>query len=417
VTASDDNTARLWDAKTGASLAVLKGHTGSVYSAAFSPDGARVVTASSDNTARLWDAKSGASLAVLEGHTGLVYSAAFSPDGARVVTASDDNTARLWDAKSGASLAVLQGHTGSVSSAAFSPDGARVVTASDDNSARLWGVWPLLTADTVAYAEIAALRTLSKDERASLFLTEADPASGQEQVATSDDDPGAMCDRLAGDPFDSHKGAPGVPFNKIDAEKAVPACRAAVEAAPEEPRFSYQLGRALLRTDKRDKGAALVRAAAEKSYSAAENALGDLYTNAIGVAKDDAQALRLYRRAAEGGYAPAFSDEGRLYWEGIGAETNHAEAVRWFKRGADYGDPFSHQRLAELYEIGGDQPPQNLERALFHHAIEAQLFEAAGFTTEAAIARAQRGSLARALAPETAVRIAREVATWRPTGP
>ena len=302
-------------------------------------------------------------------------------------------------------------------SAAFSPDGARVVTASDDNSARLWGVWPLLTADTVAYAEIAALRTLSKDERASLFLTEADPASGQEQVATSDDDPGAMCDRLAGDPFDSHKGAPGVPFNKIDAEKAVPACRAAVEAAPEEPRFSYQLGRALLRTDKRDKGAALVRAAAEKSYSAAENALGDLYTNAIGVAKDDAQALRLYRRAAEGGYAPAFSDEGRLYWEGIGAETNHAEAVRWFKRGADYGDPFSHQRLAELYEIGGDQPPQNLERALFHHAIEAQLFEAAGFTTEAAIARAQRGSLARALPPETAVRIAREVATWRPTGP
>ena len=417
VTASGDNTARLWDAKTGAELAVLKGHTGPVYSAGFSADGFRVVTASYDKTARLWDAKTGAALAVLEGHTGSVNSAGFSPDGTRVATASDDNTARLWDAKTGATLAVLKGHTDSVKSAGFSPDGTRVVTASDDNTARLWIVWPLLTADTVAYAEIAALGALSRDERASLFLTEADPASGQEHATKSAEDPSAMCDRLAGDPFDPHKGAPAVQFDKIDAEKAVPACRAAVEAAPGEPRFSYQLGRALLRTDKRDEGAALVRAAVEKSYPSAQQTLGDLYENAIGVAKDDAQALLLYRQAAEGGYAPAFSDEGRLYWGGIGTGRDHGEAVRWFKRGADHGDPFSHQRLAELYEIGGDQLPQNLERALFHHAIEAKLFEAAGYTAQAATACARRGSLARALPPETAVRIAREVAAWRPTGP
>ncbi len=62
--------------------------------AAFSPDGARVVTGSDDNTARLWDAKTGAALATLAGHTELVKSAAFSPDGTRVVTASADETAR-----------------------------------------------------------------------------------------------------------------------------------------------------------------------------------------------------------------------------------------------------------------------------------------------------------------------------------
>ena len=55
-----------------------------------------MVTASVDRTARLWDAASGKELAVLQGHKDPVRSAAFSPDGAKVVTASDDGTARIW---------------------------------------------------------------------------------------------------------------------------------------------------------------------------------------------------------------------------------------------------------------------------------------------------------------------------------
>ena len=39
-----------------------------------------------------------------------MWSAAFSPDGKRVVTASDDQTARLWDAETGKEIAVLQAH-------------------------------------------------------------------------------------------------------------------------------------------------------------------------------------------------------------------------------------------------------------------------------------------------------------------
>jgi WD40 repeat protein len=141
VTASADRTARLWDAQTGKQIGEpFKGHEGRVNSAAFSPDGKRIVTASEDKTARLWDAETGAQFGEpLGGHTDEISNAVFSPDGQRIVTASVDATARLWDAKNGRQMgAPLRGHGKSLWSAAFSPDGQRVVTASGDKTARLW---------------------------------------------------------------------------------------------------------------------------------------------------------------------------------------------------------------------------------------------------------------------------------------
>ena len=109
----------------GKRIAELKGHAGGVTSAAFSPDGGRVVTASVDGTARVWSPADGKRIAELKGHaSGAVTSAAFSPDGARVVTASGDGTARVWSAADGKRIAELKGHAGAVTSAAFSPDGA-----------------------------------------------------------------------------------------------------------------------------------------------------------------------------------------------------------------------------------------------------------------------------------------------------
>jgi len=68
-----------------------------VNNANFSADGSKIVTASTDNTARVWDVK-GNLIAELKGHTDGVYSANFSADGSKIVTASLDNTARVWKA-------------------------------------------------------------------------------------------------------------------------------------------------------------------------------------------------------------------------------------------------------------------------------------------------------------------------------
>jgi WD40 repeat protein len=92
--------------------------------AAFSPNGKRIVTASRDKTARLWDAATGTPIGEpFKGHAGYVMTAAFSPDGKRIVTASADRTARLWDAATGKPVREpLKGHEGGyVLSAAFSP--------------------------------------------------------------------------------------------------------------------------------------------------------------------------------------------------------------------------------------------------------------------------------------------------------
>jgi WD40 repeat protein len=139
VTASEDHTARVWDAETGRLLIELKGqHQQAVHSASYSSDGRRIVTASEDHTAQVWDADTGRSLTTLKGHTERVFSANYSPDGRRIITASWDHTARIWDANTGILLKELKGHTQPIISANYSPDGHRVVTASWDHTARVW---------------------------------------------------------------------------------------------------------------------------------------------------------------------------------------------------------------------------------------------------------------------------------------
>lgn len=177
LTASQDGTARIWDARTGAELRVFQTES-PVESAEFSPDERRVLTLNrwaSRTTPQIWDVETATLLKSFPQYGSAVYDASgtrilttphdgrppvaqildaetgdllvtfegarravFSPDGAAVVTAGDDTEAHVWDARTGEKRATLRGHQQSVASMAFSPDGARIVTAADGESARIW---------------------------------------------------------------------------------------------------------------------------------------------------------------------------------------------------------------------------------------------------------------------------------------
>ena len=62
-------------------------------------------------------------------HTGAVFGAWWSPNGARLVSTSQDMTAQVWDASTGARSLDLMGYSSGVTWADWSPDGARIVTS------------------------------------------------------------------------------------------------------------------------------------------------------------------------------------------------------------------------------------------------------------------------------------------------
>jgi WD40 repeat protein len=137
-TGGSDRTARLWDVATGREIRSFVGHTGEVRSVAFSPDGKSLLTSSNDKTARLWDLSTGHGVQIFKGHSDSVRSAVFSADGRLVLTGSNDKTARLWDITAGSEIRVFAGHSDSVASVAISPDGRSILTGSLDGTAALW---------------------------------------------------------------------------------------------------------------------------------------------------------------------------------------------------------------------------------------------------------------------------------------
>ena len=152
VSGSSDGTLTVWNATDvgeGPLATVVSAHSSGVNSVAFSPGGTRILSGSSE--IKLWDSadfRAGVSaISALDtgsGHSGMLWSMEFSSNGNRIVTAGRESggegTIRVWDAASlgAGALATGTSHGDEVYAAVWSPDDLRIVSASKDKTLKLW---------------------------------------------------------------------------------------------------------------------------------------------------------------------------------------------------------------------------------------------------------------------------------------
>ena len=119
-------------------IAVLRGHSGPVYSLAFSRDDHYVISGSQDGTARLWGVLQRACLVVYRAHATPVWTVAFAPLGPYFATGGYDRTLRLWRVDAMQPLRLLCGHLADVRCVAFHPNVSLLASGSEDASVRIW---------------------------------------------------------------------------------------------------------------------------------------------------------------------------------------------------------------------------------------------------------------------------------------
>ncbi|SCU77879.1 LANO_0A01508g1_1 [Lachancea nothofagi CBS 11611] len=139
VTASDDFTMYLWDPlKSTKPITRMTGHQKLVNHVAFSPDGRYIVSASFDNSIKLWDGRNGNFVTTFRGHVASVYQVAWSSDCRLLVSCSKDTTLKVWDIRTRKLSVDLPGHNDEVYTVDWSIDGKRVCSAGKDKMVRIW---------------------------------------------------------------------------------------------------------------------------------------------------------------------------------------------------------------------------------------------------------------------------------------
>src|SRR5258707_15368404 len=147
-----------------------------------------------------------------------------------------------------------------------------------------------------ALSSVATLRIALSAIAIAAAMSLANPSATRAQSADL-----VLCDRLAADPADPDKPADvkGTPdVAPSDVATAIKYCR--IASGPSR-RALYQLGRAYAANRQIPEAIAAWRKAADKGSSSAMVELGVLYGTGSGVARDEAQARKLFERAAEAG--------------------------------------------------------------------------------------------------------------------
>ena len=186
------------------------------------------------------------------------------------------------------------------------------------------------------------------------------PASAAAQSADL-----VLCDRIAADPSDPDRPADVKGVTDIAASDVATAIRFCKNAASTSRRAMYQLGRAYAAKGQTAEAMAAWRKAADKGSTSAMVELGVLYGNGSGVARDEAQARKLFERAAQAGNPRGVSNLAAL---GGGGAADPARARDLLSKAADTNAEAQYQLGLMLAEGNGGTQDDVAARALFEKA-------------------------------------------------
>jgi WD40 repeat protein len=129
---------QIWDAKTGNLLSTIK-HDSAVWSLAWTSDQKKLITGSYASI-RIFDTATWQQIAILEGHTYTVYALSLFQNDRLLASGSDDLTARLWNLDTNLPVGPPIEHEDEIRSAAISADGTLLLTGCEDNNAYVWDI-------------------------------------------------------------------------------------------------------------------------------------------------------------------------------------------------------------------------------------------------------------------------------------
>jgi uncharacterized protein len=178
-----------------------------------------------------------------------------------------------------------------------------------------------------------------------------------------------LCDRVAADPTDPDKPKDVAGVTAIapsDIATAIKFCRT---ASASSRRALYQLGRAYAANQQLPDAVSTYRKAVDKGSTAAMVELGVMFGTGTGVAKDEAQARKLFERAAEAGNPRGVTNLAAISKSGGGTPTDPARSRAMLLRAAEQNSPEAQYQLGLMYEDGVGGPQDDVAaRALFEKA-------------------------------------------------
>lgn len=134
-----DKSIRIWNMDTGKCVRKLSGHSSHVVSVAWIPGcHDRLISASWDETIKVWDLAQDTPSHTFVGHSGKVNCVCLSPDGDVVISGGEDKLVKLWRISNNECFLTLQGHRDEVLAVAISPDGTTFASASKDKTIRTY---------------------------------------------------------------------------------------------------------------------------------------------------------------------------------------------------------------------------------------------------------------------------------------